>query len=75
MLAEQTPAHFIGFDALALGDRSLLAEPFRDRRVALLAAISEKDAEKKWCHVTRTTADPAVGASGWTPSKVPGWTV
>ncbi|QNJ93066.1 ATP-dependent DNA ligase [Mycolicibacterium fluoranthenivorans] len=62
ILAEQTPAHFIGFDALALGDRSLLAEPFRDRRVALLAAIREKDGQKKWCHVTRTTADPAVGA-------------
>src|SRR5262245_44996353 len=29
MLAEQTPAHFIGFDALATGDRSLLKEPFR----------------------------------------------
>jgi ATP-dependent DNA ligase len=24
MLAEQTPAHFIGFDALAAGDQSLL---------------------------------------------------
>ena len=32
MLAEQTPAHFIGFDALATGDTSLLKEPFRVRR-------------------------------------------
>src|SRR5665213_3364047 len=29
MLAEQTPAHFIGFDALAGGDTSLMKEPFR----------------------------------------------
>ena len=32
MLAEQTPAHFIGFDALATGDTSLMEEPFRVRR-------------------------------------------
>ena len=53
MLSEQTPAHFIGFDALALGDSSLLKEPFRTRRVALSEAVTEK----QWCHVTRTTED------------------
>lgn len=53
MLSEQTPAHFIGFDALALGDSSLLREPFRTRRVALSEAVTEK----QWCHVTRTTED------------------
>lgn len=58
MLAEQTPAHFIGFDALATGDRSLLAEPFRVRREALIDAVKSK----KWCHVTRTTTDPELGA-------------
>jgi ATP-dependent DNA ligase len=58
LLAEQTPAHFIGFDALAVGDRSLLAEPFRVRRAALIAAVDEKT----WCHVTRTTEDPRLGA-------------
>jgi len=57
MLAEQTPAHFIGFDALAAGDRSLMDEPFRVRREALLAAVNEK----QWCHVTRTTEDPEQG--------------
>ena len=57
-LSEETPAHFIGFDALATGDRSLLKEPFRVRRQALLEAVTEKD----WCHVTRTTEDPALGA-------------
>jgi ATP-dependent DNA ligase len=58
MLAEQTPAHFIGFDALATGDRSLLDAPFRERRVALGDLVGEK----QWCHVTRTTEDPELGA-------------
>jgi ATP-dependent DNA ligase len=57
MLAEQTPAHFIGFDALATADKPLLDQPFRVRREAL----SELVAEKQWCHVTRTTEDPELG--------------
>ena len=57
MLAEQTPAHFIGFDALATADRALLDEPFRVRRVALAEAVDEK----QWCHVTGTTEDPELG--------------
>jgi ATP-dependent DNA ligase len=56
-LSEETPAHFIGFDALAIGDRSLLKEPFRVRRQELLDAIDEKT----WCHTTRTTEDPELG--------------
>lgn len=58
LLAEQTPAHFIGFDALATGDASLLKEPFRLRREALVDAVNEKQR----CHVTRTTEDPGLGA-------------
>lgn len=57
-LSEQTPAHFIGFDALAVGDASLMKEPFRQRREALVNAVNEK----QWCHVTRTTEDPSLGA-------------
>ncbi len=57
MLAEQTPAHFIGFDALATGEKSLLDEPFRIRREHLIDAVNEK----QWCHVTRTTDDPSLG--------------
>ncbi|MDZ7881752.1 MAG: ATP-dependent DNA ligase [Mycobacterium sp.] len=56
-LSNETPAHFIGFDALAVDDRSLLKERFRVRRSALLEAVTEK----RWCHVTRTTEDPALG--------------
>jgi ATP-dependent DNA ligase len=36
MLAEQTPAEFVAFDLLALGDESLVDRPFRDRRAALV---------------------------------------
>ena len=57
MLAEQTPAHFIGFDALAAGRESMLSQPFRARRQALSDLVSEK----QWCHVTRTTEDPQLG--------------
>src|SRR3954469_3690590 len=42
MLAEEAPAHFIGFDALASGDASLLKQPFRTRREALCDAVKEK---------------------------------
>jgi ATP-dependent DNA ligase len=38
MLAETTPAHFVAFDLLALGDRDLRDEPFGERR-RLLAEI------------------------------------
>jgi ATP-dependent DNA ligase len=63
MLAEQTPAHFIGFDTLALADKSLLQEPFRVRREALIAAIAtRRDVDQRFCHVTRTTDDPDLGA-------------
>jgi ATP-dependent DNA ligase len=58
ILAEQTPAHFIGFDALATNDTSLLKEPFLMRRRALIESVNEK----QWCHVTRTTEDPELGA-------------
>ncbi|TLH48949.1 ATP-dependent DNA ligase [Mycolicibacterium neoaurum] len=57
-LSKETPAHFIGFDALALGDTSLMKEPFRLRREALIDAVDERD----WCHVTRTTEDARLGA-------------
>jgi ATP-dependent DNA ligase len=57
-LAEQTPAHFIGFDALATGDTSLMGESFRVRR----RALSDSVHEKQLCHVTSTTEDPKLGA-------------
>ncbi len=67
MLSEQTPAHFIGFDALAIGDTSLMKEPFRSRRESLCEAVHEKlprtrGAREARCHVTGTTEDPKLGA-------------
>jgi ATP-dependent DNA ligase len=35
MLAEQTPAHYVAFDLLALGDDSWLERPFAERRAGL----------------------------------------
>ncbi|MEO3760032.1 ATP-dependent DNA ligase [Mycobacterium sp. B14F4] len=64
LLAEQTPAHFIGFDALAVGDRSLLKEPFRVRRQVLADAVTDRlSVRQAQCHVTRTTVDPELGAT------------
>jgi ATP-dependent DNA ligase len=40
MLAEQTPAAFVAFDLLALGDQDLSGEPFSARRDALAQALA-----------------------------------
>ncbi len=58
LLAAETPAHFIGFDALADGDRALLEGPFADRRQALTALLPGG----QWCHRTRSTGDPELAA-------------
>ena len=41
MLAEKTPASFVAFDLLALGDRDLRKEPFHERRRLLEDVIGE----------------------------------
>ncbi|MFD3436521.1 ATP-dependent DNA ligase [Streptomyces sp. NPDC058685] len=41
MLAEQTPASFVAFDLLALGDEALLDAPLSLRRTTLAAALSD----------------------------------
>src|SRR5881396_3638634 len=40
-LAKETPASFIAFDLLALDDRSLMDEPFRERRRLLADALAD----------------------------------
>lgn len=63
LLSAQTPAHFIGFDALATGDTSLIKDSFRRRRDALIDAVTDRLAVREsQCHVTRTTEDPELGA-------------
>lgn len=61
MLAEATPAMFIGFDALAYGDRALFDKPFATRRSVLESAISS--APGRTCRVTRVTSDHAEAQS------------
>jgi ATP-dependent DNA ligase len=55
MLAEKTPAGFVGFDLLAIGDESLMAEPFEIRRARLVEALAGAVPP---VHLTRTTTDP-----------------
>src|SRR6201996_461513 len=40
LLAAQTPAHFVAFDLLALGDDDYTGRPFRERRAALEDALN-----------------------------------
>lgn len=54
LLAEQTPASFVAFDLLALGDEDLTEVPFAERRTRLQAAL--KDAEPP-VYVTPATDD------------------
>jgi ATP-dependent DNA ligase len=52
-LAAETPADYVAFDLLALGDDSWLDVPMRDRRTGLVAAITPSAA----VHVTPATTD------------------
>ncbi|GAA2659094.1 ATP-dependent DNA ligase [Streptomyces aculeolatus] len=61
MLSEQTPASFVAFDLLALGDDSLLDTPQSERRAALLRALADARAP---VHIAPATLDPAV-AEEW----------
>ncbi|HEX3588441.1 MAG TPA: ATP-dependent DNA ligase [Pseudonocardiaceae bacterium] len=62
LLAEQTPARFVAFDILALGEDSLLDLPGKDRRAALTGAVTPADG----LHVTPATADPSVAREWFT---------
>src|SRR6201988_4845599 len=54
MLAQQTPASFIAFDLLALGDHDYTGRPFSERRAALVDALSGSGPS---IHVTPVTTD------------------
>jgi ATP-dependent DNA ligase len=56
MLAEQTPASFIAFDLLALGDDDYRQRPFGERRAALVKALAGAGPT---FHVTPATTDMA----------------
>ena len=60
-LAAETPASFVAFDLLALGDRDLTDEPFRVRRELLEGVLDRALAR---VHLTPLTSDPDV-AEDW----------
>src|SRR3954454_10247044 len=55
MLAEKTPAAFVAFDLLALGDDDYTGRPFSERRAALVEALADIGPS---FHVTPATTDP-----------------
>ena len=61
MLAEKTPASYVAFDALALGDDSLVREPFSVRRGRMEAELGGLTGPT---YLTRTTTDTAL-AQQW----------
>ncbi len=54
LLARETPASFVAFDLLALGDEDLTQRPLAQRRVALEQALADASAP---VHVTPATQD------------------
>ncbi|MEV7428064.1 ATP-dependent DNA ligase [Nocardioides sp. NPDC092400] len=66
MLSETTPAGFVAFDLLALGDASYLDRPFSERRAALEEALGHLVGGRGPCHLTRATTDPAEAESWFT---------
>jgi ATP-dependent DNA ligase len=61
MLSETTPARFVAFDLLALGDDDYSARPFSERRAALEQALADVPAP---IHLTPITNDPTI-AEQW----------
>jgi ATP-dependent DNA ligase len=58
MLAEHTPASFIAFDLLALGNEDYTRRPFSERRAALVEALAGSKADSgPSIHVTPATTD------------------
>jgi len=61
LLAQRTPAHFVAFDVLALGDRDLTGTPFGERRRVLEEILGGAQPP---IHLTPATHDPEV-AQRW----------
>ena len=57
-LSVETPAGFVAFDLLALGDESFMDRPLSERRAALVEALGHLDGTGP-CFLTRTTEDAA----------------
>jgi ATP-dependent DNA ligase len=64
MLAATTPAHFIAFDLLALGDQDYTERPFTQRRAALEGVLAAAGSSPSPLHLTPATTDRDT-ATGW----------
>ena len=62
-LSVETPAQFVVFDLLALGEDDLTGRPFRERRALLEEALADAQAP---IHLTPATTDRAVAADWFT---------
>ena len=62
-LSTETPAELVCFDLLALGEESLMGQPFRQRRAALEQALSDLKPGNP-VHLTQVTTDAGV-ARDW----------
>ena len=73
LLAEQTPASFVAFDLLALGDDDLTARPLRAS--AAPGWRRRSPTPQPPVHLTPVTDDHDAGpAAGSSSSRAPGWT-
>ncbi len=63
LLAVQTPAHFVAFDLLALGDTDYTERPFAERRTALESALT---GARPPIHLTPITLSRAVAEQWFT---------
>jgi ATP-dependent DNA ligase len=63
LLAQQTPASFVAFDLLALGDDDLTGMPFADRRARLETVLADAAPH---VHLTPMTDDPVLAARWFT---------
>ena len=61
LLSEETPAGFVAFDLLALGDEDFTGKPLSERRAAIEEALAGLDGP---CYLTRTTTDTTL-AEQW----------
>ena len=66
MLSLETPARFVAFDLLALGDDDLTGRPFTERRAALEQALAGAQPP---IHLTPVTRDPAVAQDWFDPVR------
>ncbi len=72
MLAEQTPASFVGWDLLALGDQDLRGTPQGERRSMIQHALA---AAEPPIHLTPATHDASTAKDWFERFEGAGWTV